>query len=147
MADLQSDISPMHASGMRSSNSRASNTSASKAIKNLFERPIDVIFVPNGTNLADKTARSIKLNISPYFTKYESKQYHITPDAQAALFERAYLELLEDCSKFLNKRPKEGEETTFYSTFWTTNGAKIKSIEDIKKFIYSRVAQENGTIF
>ena len=141
------DSSPLNKqqSLKRSATSRQSQVSEQKLLTRLFDKNINIVFVPNGTNLQEKKAPSVKIDVAPYFNKYDSKKYHITPEGQAALHERAYLEMLEDCSALFNKKKKIDQEQTFFSMIYTSNGSQIKTMADLKRYIYTRVSQENAS--
>lgn len=52
-------------------------------------------------------------------------------EAQRKFNERAFAELLEDCTNKVNKRIKEVDQQKAFETLFTIDGRKLESIEDI----------------
>jgi hemolysin-activating ACP:hemolysin acyltransferase len=64
----------------------------------------------------------------------------MTPEAQTALNERAYLELLEDCSEMFNKKKQSEEQKVYFSKIYSPMGHEILTIDNLKRFISKRVS-------
>ena len=100
--------------------------------------PLYVVFIEDGTKISSQKTRSFKLDINKYIQKYKlkiSKFLNKTPtaliEAQRKFNERAFAELLEDCTNKVNKRIKEVDQQKTFETLFTIEGRKLESIEDI----------------
>jgi len=111
-------------------------------MKQVFENAYDVVFMVDGSNISSKKTVSIKLDISKFVKKYVSAEYHMTPENQEQFNERAYLEILEECSKHINAKKPVDEERPQFTILFTLDGLALKNMDQLKKYLVGRKTQD-----
>ena len=95
-------------------------------MKTCFDKPYEVVFLEDGADITLPKTKSVKLDISKFVKKYIPGEYALTPEQQEDFNQRAYMEILEECSKLLVVKRKFQESIVpEYKVMFTPEGQAL----------------------